>query len=139
MATAQVVKQIEAPVGAVWEHLADFARIRPGGPIESAEYEGEGIGMIRRLGMGGGMVVERLEFHDEAARRFTYAIINDDCPLPFSDYEATVQLGANGDGTTTVIWPGTFEPKDAPEADAVHTATGIYAGAIKGARLELES
>jgi len=138
VATAQVVKQVAAPVDAVWEHLADFARIRPGGMIESAEYEGEGVGMVRTLGMGGGLVVERLEEHNEPARRFTYVILNDDSPLPFAGYSATVQLGDNGDGTTTVIWTGTFEPKGVPEADAVHTATGIYAGGIKGARLALE-
>jgi hypothetical protein len=139
MATAQVVKQIEAPVDAVWKQIANFAGIRPGGPIESATYEGEGVGMIRTLGMGGGHVVERLEFHDEAARRFTYAIINDDCPLPFAGYAATVQLGDNGDGTTTVIWTGTFEAKGVPEADAVRTATGIYAGGIKATALALKA
>ena len=102
------------------------------------EYEGEGEGMIRTIGMGGGMVVERLEEHNEAARRFTYAIINDDSPLPFTGYAATVQLGDNGDDTTTVIWTGTFEARGVPEADAVNVATGIYAGAIKGAQIALE-
>lgn len=137
MATAQVVKQVAAPVDAVWSRIADFGGVQAGGPIESVAFEGEGVGMTRTLGMGGGQVVERLEFHDEAKRRFTYAIINDDSPLPFADYEATVQLGDNGDGTTTVIWTGTFDPKGIPEADAVNTATGIYAGAIKGTKIAL--
>lgn len=137
MATAQVVKQVAAPIDAVWDHIANFSGIQPGGPIESVAYEGEGVGMVRTLGMGGGLVVERLEEHDEAARRFAYAIINDDSPLPFADYRAGVQLGDNGDGTTTVIWTGVFEPKGASEADAVHTATGIYAGGIKGTAIAL--
>ena len=94
--------------------------------------------MVRTLGMGGGKVVERLDEHNEAARRFSYSIINDDSPLPFTGYSATVQLGDNGDNTTIVIWTGTFQPRGVPEEDAVRTATGIYAGAIKGARMALE-
>lgn len=137
MATAQVVKQVGAPVDAVWGKIANFTGIQVGGPIESVAYEGEGVGTIRTLGMGGGEVVERLEVHNEAARRFTYVILNDDSPLPFTGYEATVQLGDNGDGTTTVIWTGTFEPDGASEEDAVRTATGIYAGGIKGTAMAL--
>ena len=138
MATAQVVKTVKAPVSAVWAALGDFAGIQAGGPIESVAYEGEGVGMIRTIRMGGGDVVERLEEHNEAGRRFTYAIINDDSPLPFTGYAATVQLGDNGDDTTTVIWTGTFEPRGVPEADAINVATGIYAGAIKGTQIALE-
>lgn len=138
MATAQVVKSVKAPVADVWAQLGNFAGVQVGGPVESVDFEGEGVGMIRTIGMGGGQVVERLEEHNEAARRFTYAIINDDSPLPFTGYAATVQLGDNGDNTTTVIWTGTFEPRGIPDADAVNIATGIYAGAIKGAQILLE-
>ena len=138
MATAQVVKQIAAPVASVWQQLGNFAGVKVGGPVESVSYEGEGVGMVRTIGMGGGQVVERLEEHNEAARRFTYVITNDDSPLPFTGYAATVQLGDNGDDTTTVIWTGTFEPRGIPEADAINAATGIYAGAIKGAKVALE-
>ena len=67
MATAQVVKQIAAPIGAVWKQIADFSGIQPGGPIESVDYEGEGVGMVRTICMGGGQVIERLEEHNEAA------------------------------------------------------------------------
>ncbi len=138
MATAQVVKQIGAPVSAVWAQLGNFAGIRVGGAVESVRYDGEGEGMVRTIGMGGGEVVERLDTHDEAARRFSYSILNDDSPLPFTGYQAAVQLGDNGDGTTTVIWTGTFQARGVPEADAIKVATGIYAGAIKGARAALE-
>ncbi len=138
MATAQVVKKIAAPLSAVWAQLGNFAGIRVGGAVESVRYEGEGEGMVRTIGMGGGEVVERLDTHDEAGRRFSYSILNDDSPLPFTGYSASVQLGDNGDDSTTVIWTGTFEPRGVPEADAINVATGIYAGAIKGARAALE-
>ena len=138
MAKAEVVKQINAPADAVFAHIADFSAIKVGGPIESVEYEGEGVGMIRRLGMSGGVVVERLDVHDPATRRFAYAITNDDSPLPFSGYTATVAVDANDDGTSTVTWTGTFDVVGVPEEDGIKVATGIYAGGIKGARIALE-
>jgi hypothetical protein len=61
---------------------------------------------------------------------FTYAIINDDCPLPFSNYSATVSITDDGDGTSTVDWRGTFDPKG-DEMAAVNMATGIYAAASR--------
>jgi hypothetical protein len=138
MTKAQVVKQVKAPADAVWAVLSDFAAIKIGGPIESVVYEGTGIGMIRTLGMNGGRVVERLDVFDPANRTFAYSILNDDNPLPFSGYSAMVKLIDNGDGTTTVEWTGNFDAKEAPEADAIRVATGIYAGAIKGAQIALE-
>ena len=136
MAEAKVVKKVEASADAVWTELSDFAGIKPGGPIESVTYEGEGIGMLSNLNMGGGLVVERLEAHDADARSFTYAIINEDAPLPFANYSATVSIADDGDGTCTVDWTGTFDAKG-DEAQAINVATGIYAGAIKGARIAL--
>ncbi len=138
MSEAKVVKTVNAPAAAVWAHLSNFAGIKVGGPVESVSYEGEGVGMVRTIGMGGGLVIERLDVHDTEARTFTYSIINDDCPLPFSDYSATVSIADNGDGTSTVDWTGTFEPRGVPEADAINVATGIYAGGIKGAQIALE-
>ncbi len=136
MAEAKVVKDIQAPAGQVWAQLADFGGIKAGGPIESVSVEGEGVGMIRTIVMGGANVVERLEEHDAERLTFTYAIINEDCPLPFDNYSATVNLTDNGDGSTTVDWTGTFDARG-DEAQAINTATGIYAGAIKGAKIAL--
>ena len=137
MLEAKVVKTINAKADAVWEQLGDFAGIKVGGPIQSVSYEGEGVGMLRTLGMNGAQVVERLEAHDATARSFTYAIINEDSPLPFSNYSATVNIADNGDDTCTVDWTGTFEARGVDEEQAKSIATGIYAGAIKGARIAL--
>lgn len=138
MTEAKVVKSVAAAADAVFEMLGDFSRLKAGGPIESVSYEGEGVGMVRTINMNGGSVIERLEQHDSAKRTFTYAILNDDSPLPFSNYSATVSVADNGDGTSTVSWTGTFEPRGVDEESAIGVATGIYAGGIKGARLELE-
>ncbi|XOV90575.1 MAG: SRPBCC family protein [Pseudomonadota bacterium] len=136
MAEARVVKKVNAPAADVWAQLGVFDSIKPGGPIEAVRYEGQGVGMVRYLTMGGGQVVERLEEHDAAHMTFTYAIINEDCPLPFNNYSATVKITDDGDDTCTVDWTGTFDARG-DEAAAVNLATGIYAGGIKGARIAL--
>lgn len=137
MSEAKVVKTVKAPADAVWAQLGNFRAVEAGGGIDSVSYEGEGVGMTRTIVMGGRPVVERLEAHDGRKRAFTYAIINDDSPLPFSNYSATVRIIDNGDGTSTVDWVGSFDPRGVEEADAINMATGIYAGAIKRARIAL--
>lgn len=138
MAEAKVVKKVAAPADEVWAILSNFASIEAGGPIEAVEYIGEGVGMVRHISMGGGTVSERLDVHDSSQRTFSYAIINDDSPLPFTNYSATVHITDDGDGSSTVDWTGTFEPRGVTEEQAINTATGIYAGAIKGARIALD-
>ncbi len=133
MTTVTVDEDVNAPAQAVWDILSDFGGIKVGGPITSFETEGEGVGMIRKIGMGGGLVVERLDNHDAQALTFTYVITNDDAPLPVSDYSATVTITATGDNSCHVNWTGTFEPQG-DEAAAVQVVEGIYKGGIAGAR-----
>lgn len=133
MTTVTVEQDLNAPAQAVWEALSDFGGIKVGGPITSFETEGEGVGMIRKIGMGGGLVVERLDVHDADAMTFAYAIINDDAPLPVANYSASVVITATGDSSCHVNWSGQFEPKG-DEAAAVQVVEGIYKGGIAGAR-----
>lgn len=137
MTQVKVNEDINGPAAQVWAALSDFGGIKVGGPITSFETEGEGVGMLRTIGMAGGRVVERLDRHDDDAMVFAYTIVNDDCPLPVSDYSATVTVTDKGDGTANVDWTGTFEPKG-DEAQAIRTVEGIYRGGIAGARAAVE-
>lgn len=134
MTTTEVKETVNASASAVWEILGNFAGIQVGGPITSVEVEGEGVGSVRTIEMGGAKIVERLEAFDGDKMSLKYAIINDDCPLPVSDYSATIDVTANGDSACTVEWVGTFEAKGAPEEQASEIVRGIYAGGIAGAR-----
>lgn len=134
MTTVKVQEDIQGSAAAAWAALSDFGGIKVGGPITSFETEGEGVGMVRTIGMGGGRVVERLDRHDPAAMVFGYSIINDDCPLPVDGYSAVVEVKDKGNGTCQVTWTGTFQPKGASEADASKVVEGIYRGGIAGAR-----
>ena len=92
--------------------------------------------MQRFISMASGTVVERLDVYNTETMTMSYTIVNDDSPLPFKHYSATVVVSDNRDKTSTVEWTGTFEAVG-DEAIAIRTATGIYAGAIKSTRLEL--
>ena len=139
MTETKVVEKINAPLDLVWSNLGNFAGLKPGSGIESVDYKGEGVGMIRSIKLSIGTVVERLDHYDPEAKNYTYSIINEDSPLPFLNYSATVQLLKNEDNTTTVEWTGRFEPKDIKESQAKTLAHNMYSNAISGARLELES
>lgn len=134
MTTVTVSEDVNASADRVWAALSDFGGIKVGGPITSVEVEGQGVGMVRTLGLGGGKVVERLDRLDPAERVFSYSIINDDCPLPVSGYAATVRITDKGDGTCNVNWSSEFEPKGASEAEARQVVEGIYRGGIAAAR-----
>ncbi|MEE4280581.1 MAG: SRPBCC family protein [Pseudomonadales bacterium] len=138
MAQAKVVQSIKANADDVWQILGNFKSIQPGPGIDSVVYEGEGVGMTRTISTPNGDVVERLDVYEPSARQFAYAITNDGGPLPFADYSAVVAVNDNDDGTTTVEWTGTFEPRGVDEETAVKFATGIYTRAIDGARTVLE-
>ena len=137
MTVVQVVESIKADAKLVWDILGDFGGVKVGGPVTAFEVTGEGVGAVRTITMNGALIVERLESFDPDNLTFTYAIINEDCPLPVSEYSATVKIIADEDGCT-VHWTGHFEPKGQPEDQAMELVRGIYTGAIAGARNALD-
>ena len=139
MAETKVIEKINASLDQVWSNLGDFAGLKPGSGIESVDYKGEGVGMIRSIKLSIGTVIERLDHYDSEAKNYGYSIINEDSPLPFLNYSATVQLLKNEDNTTTVEWTGKFESRGIEESQAKTIAYNMYTNAINGARLELES
>ncbi len=138
MTTVQVIEKLNANAGDVFDILGDFGRIKVGGAITAFEIEGSGAGAVRTITTGGGQVIERLDEHDREALVFSYSILNDDNPLPVSNYSARVQITANGDNACTVDWSGTFEPKDADEESASKVVRGIYTRGIAGTREALD-
>lgn len=136
MTTVQVLETIAANANDVWNILSDFGGIKVGGPIEAFEIEGEGVGAVRKITMGGGQVIERLDVHDAKALTFTYSIVNDDNPLPVTGYSATVKITADSEDACSVDWSGTFEPVG-DESAATKVVQGIYTGGIHRARAAL--
>lgn len=136
MAGVKVVETVNASADRVWELFRDFggiARISPG--IQSCSVEGQGIGAIRTLKMGGLELRERLEAFDDAGRSLCYAIIGDH-PLPFDNYLSTVRVVDQGDACT-VEWSSSYDPKGS-EDQASGLIQGIYKGGIAGVRKALD-
>ena len=132
MAKAQVkvTDTIKAPIADVWKLVEDFGGLdKIMDAVETCETEGEGIGMLRKIPMGGSAVVERLEECDAGKHRLAYSIIEG--PLPFKDYYAVIELASEG-GDTRIDWTGTFEPAGVTEDQAKQMVNGIYSGGIKG-------
>jgi hypothetical protein len=138
MASVKISERVEASASDVWDLLRDFGGVtRYSRGIESCTVEGEGIGSVRTLTMGGGVqIAERLEAFDDAGRRLQYAIVSG--PLPMEDYLSTVEVREDGDACV-IDWSSTFDPKGVSEEQACGMVEGIYRGGIKGIQKTLES
>lgn len=139
MLEAKVEDTIKARVDKVWAILGNFEGISPGPGIEAVDFEGKGVGMTRKITTANGPIIEELTAYDDGLHQLTYAIINEDSPLPFSNYSATIALTDNGDASTSVSWIGRFEAKGVPDDKAIQIASGIYKGGIDGARRQVET
>lgn len=137
MATARISETVNANADEVFAILGDFGGIK-GELIAELKLHGSGIGCIREVVLSnGGRVMERMENHDVNTRTLTYSIQNDDHPLPFRAYIATLIVRPVGAKQCRVDWFSNFEPRGATEAEAVKFAHGIYTGFIKDAQKRL--
>ena len=129
MAEVRVEAEFGSSVEDVWKVVGDFAGLieAMGAPVE---IEGEGIGQLRRMSMGGGEpMIERLEERDEDTRRLVYSIVSG--PVPLVDYRATMQLEESAPGRSRLVWSGTFRAAPgATEQEAVELVRAIYQGGI---------
>ena len=66
MTIVTVVETIAANANDVFKVLGDFGRIKVGGAITAFELEGEGVGAVRTITMGGGQVIETVFIPEEA-------------------------------------------------------------------------
>ncbi len=126
MAKVSMSVDLGVPANKVWDMIGGFHGIHDWHPaIERTDIEGEGKGSLRTLHLvGGGEIVERLEQLDDEGKKYSYSIVSS--PLPVANYNATISLEEAEDGTCKMQWESDFQPKDAPENDAVKAIQGIY-------------
>lgn len=135
MANVEVQEHVNATAAAVWELVRDFGDVsRWSAGITSCELDGEGVGAVRTIKLGGMVIRERLEAFDEAARSFSYSIV--DGPLPLAGYLSTFVV-ADAEGGAQITWSSGFEPAGMAEADATALVEGIYRQGIAGIRKAL--
>ncbi|MEJ2226589.1 MAG: SRPBCC family protein [Syntrophobacterales bacterium] len=125
--------RLNASTDQVWKVLRDFNGLPVFvAAIKKSTMEGSGVGAVRTLTFEGGgpPVVEKLEKLDDQAKTLSYSIITS--PLPLKDYFSTMEVMDVGSGQCELKWYSTFEPKGAPEAEAVKVVEGVYAGGFEG-------
>ncbi|WGY73105.1 SRPBCC family protein [Burkholderia cepacia] len=124
MAQANASIELPASAGTVWQLIGGFGSLPDWLSYIPASELGEG-GRVRRLANpAGDAIVERLVAFDEAARSYTYAIL--EAPFPVVNYRSTLRVRENGPNASSVEWSGTFTPHGATDDDTVKLFRGIY-------------
>jgi hypothetical protein len=129
---AQASATIDLPFSPddVWQLIGGFDSLPDWLPYIPKSELSEG-GRIRRLtNPNGDAIVERLIAFDEAARSYSYAIIQ--APFPVTDYVATLQVRETNDGKgSRVEWSGHFTPKGVRDQEVSRLFQGIYSDGLK--------
>ena len=131
MATASASIDIPASADQVWQLIGGFDTLPDWLPFIPRSELSEG-GRVRSLQTSdGAVVVERLELFDNAAKTYSYSILQ--APFPAKDYLATLSVEARGEGAR-VTWSGKFEPVGVSDEEVVALFSGIYQGGLEALR-----
>ncbi|MNL08982.1 Polyketide cyclase / dehydrase and lipid transport [compost metagenome] len=131
MATASAFIDIPASADQVWQLIGGFNSLPDWLPFIPKSELSEG-GRVRSLQTAdGGVVVERLQAFDNAAKTYSYSILQ--APFPATEYLATIKVEAQGDGAR-VTWSGRFEPVGVSNKEVEALFTGIYQGGLEALR-----
>jgi hypothetical protein len=129
--TSQV---LEFPADQVWELIAGFDTLpdyMPG--VVGSELRQGGAVRHVILADGGGVVVERLVYFNEATRTFSYTIIDlIDCDLAMRNYQARVHLTSTGPTSCLLEWESSFDVEGASREETEELARAIYEGCYEG-------
>ncbi|QGZ64453.1 SRPBCC family protein [Paraburkholderia acidisoli] len=137
MATAHSHIELTQNADTVWAFIGGFGSLPDWLPYIPHSELSEG-GRVRRLANPeGAAIVERLMAFDEAARTYSYAIL--EAPFPVSHYRSTLRVvpAAHGNGSR-VEWFGEFTPEGVTDEDATALFRGIYDDGLKALAGELK-
>ncbi len=136
----EAAKQIEvkATPAATWAAIGDFCGIGNWHPAVAKCVLSEKDGAkIRTLSLnGGGTIIEKLTAVDDGKMSYSYEIL--ESPLPVANYASTLHVEEAGGGAL-IVWTGTFDAKDAPDAKAIEVIEGIYQGGLTSLATKVKS
>ncbi|MED7669152.1 SRPBCC family protein [Pseudomonas moraviensis subsp. stanleyae] len=131
MPTASAIIDIPASADQVWQLIGGFNTLPDWLPLITHSELSEG-GRVRTLKTAdGGVVVERLQTFDNAARTYSYSI--EQAPFPASDYLATIKVEVQGE-SARVTWSGRFNAVGVSDEEVVALFNGIYQGGLDALR-----
>ncbi len=124
MASTTVTVDLPQPAEQVWQLIGGFDSLPDWLPYIPQSRLSEG-GRLRTLtNAEGGVIVERLEAFDEAARSYRYSIAR--APFPVTGYHSTLHVTGRAEGGSRVAWSGTFTPAGVTDREATDLFEGIY-------------
>ncbi|WP_035818478.1 SRPBCC family protein [Janthinobacterium sp. RA13] len=127
---------IAATPGQVWQLIGGFNSLPDWLPYIPSSTLIDG-GRIRHLATpAGDVIVEQLEAYDNAARSYSYSILQ--APFPARDYLSTLQVSAiPGSAGARVTWSGRFTPVGVSEQDVTELFHGIYVAGLEALQQSL--
>ncbi|WP_262698820.1 MULTISPECIES: SRPBCC family protein [Streptomyces] len=134
MASTTATLDLPVPPDRVWQLIGGFDALPDWLPYISESVAAEG-GRVRRLrNEEGGVIVERLVAFDDAARSYSYAIL--EAPFPVTDYLSTLRVRevSGRSDASRVEWSGEFTPTGVSDDEAVALFHGIYADGLAALR-----
>lgn len=128
MATASVSVTVPTSADQVWNLIGGFDSLPDWLPYIPQSTLSEG-GRVRHLANpDGDAIVERLEAFDQAARSYTYSILQ--APFPVAGYRSTLCVVEQGGGSR-IDWSGEFTPVGVSDEEASALFEGIYRDGLK--------
>ncbi|GAA4803435.1 SRPBCC family protein [Streptomyces ziwulingensis] len=129
MATTTASIELPVPADRVWQLIGGFDSLPDWLPYIPTSESSEG-GRVRTLtNEDGGVIVERLETFDNAARSYSYSILQ--APFPVTDYLSTIAVHeGTAPDRSRVEWSGTFTPDGIDDDEATALFHGIYADGL---------
>jgi hypothetical protein len=125
VATTTEFIDVPASPDRTWQLIGGFDSLPEWLPYIPSSELSEG-GRVRTLtNEDGGVIVERLEAFDNAARTYSYSILQ--APFPVTDYFSTLTVHAVPEqNSARVQWSGTFTPVGVSDEEAIALFHGIY-------------
>lgn len=127
--------EIAAPPAKVWGMIEQFSDLTWVPPVKSSSAtQGNTVGSVRTLDLGGPRLMEQLKAYDAKAMTYTYVITSDPANvkvLPVTDYTSTITVKPSAAGSL-VTWTGAFKRADQGDAPAANMDDKTATGAISG-------
>jgi hypothetical protein len=137
---AQAFASIDIPASPdqVWQLIGEFDSLPDWLPYIPKSELSEG-GRVRHLANPNGeTIVERLEAFDNAARSYSYSILQ--APFPVTGYLSTLRVHEKVGGKgSRVEWSGKFTPNGVSDEEASRLFQGIFEDGLKALAARFES
>lgn len=127
--------EIAAPPAKVWAVIERFSDLTWVPPVKSSTAtQGNTVGSIRTLDLGGPRLIEELKAYDARTMTYTYVITIDPAnvkTLPVTDYTSTITVKPSATGSL-VTWAGMFKRADQGDTPAANMDDKTAIGGIGG-------